>query len=55
MISKNQPVTVKAVELADIKDNHHVLEVGFGPGVGLFEALKKVKSKCISPVITFFL
>ena len=45
MIKKNSYLEVAAVELCEIRPNHRVLEVGFGPGVGLKAALDKVHSK----------
>ena len=34
-----------ACELCDIQPDHKVLEVGFGPGLGLKEAFNKVSGK----------
>jgi len=41
---KNKGVEVTAVELCKIESNYNVLEVGFGPGIGLSESLDRVKN-----------
>ncbi|XP_051780277.1 uncharacterized methyltransferase YdaC-like [Erpetoichthys calabaricus] len=40
LVKKNWIVEVKAANLAQIQPNNTVLEVGFGPGLGLQEALR---------------
>ncbi|XP_054775227.2 demethylmenaquinone methyltransferase-like [Lytechinus pictus] len=40
---RNRFLEEKAVEHAEIQPNHHVLEVGFGPGLGLKKAAQCVK------------
>jgi len=39
----NKQLEFEVVKHLDIQPDHHVLEVGFGPGVGLSAALKKVE------------
>ncbi|KAK7111573.1 uncharacterized methyltransferase YdaC-like [Littorina saxatilis] len=41
--SKNGVLEKNAVRLSDIQPHHNVLEVGFGPGIGLQHAAKIVK------------
>uniref|UniRef100_T1IVK0 Methyltransferase type 11 domain-containing protein n=1 Tax=Strigamia maritima TaxID=126957 RepID=T1IVK0_STRMM len=43
MQRKNQYLEKAAVRLSRIKAHHHVLELGFGPGIGLSAAYKLVK------------
>lgn len=40
----NKQLEFEVVKHLDIQPDHHVLEVGFGPGVGLSAALKKVEN-----------
>ena len=42
---RNRFLEINAVRLCNIQPHHQVLEVGFGPGVGLKEAAKCVKGK----------
>jgi len=47
LVERNARLEINAVHLLGLQENHHVLEVGFGPGVGLQEACKFVKSGSI--------
>lgn len=41
--SKNRFLEVNAVKLCELKPDHQVLELGFGPGLGLEAAVKEMK------------
>ena len=43
MVKKNTILETEAVKLCGIQPDHEVLEVGFGPGVGLKAAHDVVK------------
>jgi len=47
LVARNSKLEINAVHLLGLEDNHHVLEVGFGPGVGLQEVCKLVKTGTI--------
>ncbi|KAJ8319806.1 hypothetical protein KUTeg_001393 [Tegillarca granosa] len=40
---RNSKLEIKLAELTQIEPDHNVLEVGFGPGIGLKEAYKYIK------------
>ena len=42
---KNRFLEINAVKLCELKPNHQVLELGFGPGLGLEAAYKEMKGK----------
>ena len=60
MKSKNGFLERKAVQLCCIQPDDEVLEVGFGPGIGIKEALKHVNgddficSSCPAKVLCMF-
>ena len=54
-LGSNVPVVLAAVKLCDIQPDHNVLEIGFGPGVGLQEAAKYVNGEIsCDPSTAFF-
>lgn len=47
LVSRNTSLEINAVHLLKLEGHHHVLEVGFGPGVGLQEVSKFVSTGSI--------
>ena len=47
LVKVNHSLEKLACELCEIKPDHMVLEVGFGPGLGLKEAADKVSGKLV--------
>ncbi len=43
MIKQNENLELGAVKLLDVQPDHKILEVGFGPGVGIRAAYDKVR------------
>ena len=52
LVSRNSILEKNAARLCNIQPHHHVLEVGFGPGIGLQHALQYVQGQlarlCVS-------
>src|SRR5690349_6982045 len=46
----NRKITVSTLDLLDLQAHHHVLEIGFGGGVGLAELLARVTQGTVSGV-----
>jgi ubiquinone/menaquinone biosynthesis C-methylase UbiE len=46
----NRRITVTTLDLLDIHPEHHVLEIGFGGGIGLGEVLRRVPKGAVSGV-----
>jgi len=44
LVKRNEKLEINAVHLLNLEENHHVLEVGFGPGIGLQESCKLIQS-----------
>ena len=45
LVSRNSILEKNAARLCNIQPHHHVLEVGFGPGIGLQHALQYVQGQ----------
>jgi len=44
LVKRNERLEINAVRLLNLEEHHHVLEVGFGPGIGLQEACRTIES-----------
>ena len=51
MLKNNSFLETNAVKLSNIKPDHNVLEIGFGPGVGLEAAYNVVKGILLSDIV----